>query len=70
MSEMTELLQRIEEECQVMHRAMYDYACVASHDVIQARYNTLGSYEAALAKQVGTEQATALLIEAYTRIIG
>ena len=70
MSEMTELLQRIEEECQAMQRAMYDYACVASHDVIQARYNTLGQYETALAEHVGDEKATALLIETYERIIG
>jgi len=41
-SEVAQLMEQIERECQAMQRAMYGYAQVASHQSINGRYAAIG----------------------------
>lgn len=57
MSEVARIRQQIEAECEAMRLAMYGYAVVASHKVIENRYKSLGKRQEELEQHVGKEEA-------------
>ena len=70
MSEIARIRQQIELECEAMRLALFGYAAVASHDLINHRYDALGREQIALEKIVGTEEANRIVYETYEKIIG
>lgn len=70
MSEIARLRKQIELECEAMRLAMEGFAVVASHQLIEQRYNSLGKYQADLEQRVGKEAATSIVIEIYTKVVG
>ena len=67
MSEVARLCRQIEMECQAMRLALYGYAVVASHEVIEQKYNSLGKYQDALEQLVGEEEASSIVVEIYIK---
>jgi hypothetical protein len=65
-SEVARLMQQIALETSAMQSAMTGFASVARHDAITHRYEAIGQYCDQLASLVGEEQATDLMIEAYS----
>ena len=70
MSEVARIRQQIEQECESMNLALYGYATVASHKIIERKYSNLGRHHETLEKHVGKEEANKILIEIYTKVIG
>ena len=70
MSEVARIRRQIELECGAMRQALSGYAVVASHQVIEQKYNALGKHQEALERLVGKEEASAFIVETYTRLIG
>ncbi len=70
MSEIARIREQIERECEAMNRALYGYATVASHKIIEQKYNNLGRHRESLEKHVSKEEAGKILIEIYTKVIG
>lgn len=70
MSEIARLRRQIELECEAMRLALDGYANVASHQIIEQRYNSLGKYQADLEQHVGKEEATNIVIEIYAKVVG
>jgi len=69
-SEVARLREQIERECQAMQQAMYGYAEVAKHQIINYRYNVIGKYRDRLETLVGEEAATTIVVEVYNKVIG
>ena len=70
-SEVTQLRSRIATEIQAMNRALYGYAEVARHQIIDQKYCQLGSYQDQLTKILGQREAIEVMIEefnAYAKI--
>ena len=65
-SEVARLMQQIALETSAMQAAMTGFASVAKHDTITHRYEAIGQCCDQLASLVGEEQATDLMIEAYS----
>lgn len=70
MSEVARLREQIERECEAMRLALYGYAAVASHQVIEQKYNNLGKHQDDLARHVGKEEAKGIVAEIYMKVIG
>jgi len=70
MSEVARLRKQIELECEAMRLALEGYATVASHQIIEQRYNSLGKCQADLEKHVGKEEANSIVVEIYTKVVG
>ncbi len=70
MSEVARLRKQIELECEAMRQGLYGYAAVASHEIIENRYNSLGKRQAELAHLVGHEEASQIVVEIYTKVVG
>lgn len=70
MSEVARIREQIELECAAMNLALYGYATVASHKIIEQKYNNLGRHRENLEKHVSKEEAGSILIEIYTKVIG
>ncbi|GCE10898.1 hypothetical protein [Tengunoibacter tsumagoiensis] len=70
MSEIARLRKQIELECEAMKRAMNGYAIVASHDVINHRYNELGRCQEELEKHVGSAEAAQITVDTYIKHVG
>ncbi len=70
MSEIAELRRQIELECEAMRLALSGYATVASHEVIEQKYNALGEHQEALGKLVGLEEANRIVVESYIKTVG
>ncbi|MHB8596036.1 MAG: hypothetical protein ACYDER_04410 [Ktedonobacteraceae bacterium] len=70
MSEVARIREQIERECEAMNLALYGYATVASHKIIEQKYNNLGRHRENLEKHVSKEEAGKILIEIYTKVIG
>lgn len=70
MSEIARIRRQIEEECAAMRLAMDGYATVASHAIIESRYNSLGKRQAELEQHVGREEANKIVVEIYAKVVG
>jgi hypothetical protein len=70
MSEVAKLRAKIEQECESIRLAMYGFAVVASHDVIERRYNALGEHQEALEKLVGKDEAGSIVARTYAKVVG
>ncbi|HLX57552.1 MAG TPA: hypothetical protein VKR83_11040 [Ktedonobacteraceae bacterium] len=70
MSEVARIRQQIEAECEAMRLAMYGYATVASHRIIDNRYRSLGKRQEELEKHVGKEEANAIVVDTYATVVG
>lgn len=70
MSEIARIREQIERECEAMNLALYGYATVASHKIIEQKYNNLGRHRENLEKHIGKEEAGKVIIEIYTKVIG
>jgi hypothetical protein len=69
MSEIARLRRQIELECEAMKRALYGYV-VASHDVINHKYDIIGQYQAELEQLVGEQEAAEIVCDLYAKIVG
>jgi hypothetical protein len=70
LSEIARLRRQIELECQAMRLALYGYAAVASHEVIEQKYKVLGKHLEALEQLVGPEEADSIVTETYIKVLG
>ena len=70
MSGVVQLRRQIERECEAMKQALCGYAVVASHDIINHKYDNLGRYQDELEQHVGKEEANAIVVKTYTDVIG
>ncbi len=70
MSEIARLRRQIELECEAMRLALYGYATVASHEIIEQRYNNLGKHQEELERYVGREEANSIVVETYAKVVG
>jgi hypothetical protein len=70
MSEVARLRRQIELECEAMRLAMEGYATVASHQIIEQRYTSLGQCQADLEQHVGKEEAASIVVEIYIKVVG
>jgi len=69
-SEVARLRRQIELECESIHLAMYGYAAVARHQIIEHKYNALGEYQEQLETLVGEEEAANIVRDTYIKVIG
>ncbi len=69
-SEVAQLMQRIDQECEAMQRGMTGFAQTASHEIIHQRFQNLDTAQRQLADLVGEKEATQIVVEAYIRNIG
>ncbi len=53
-----------------MRLALYGYAAVASHNVIEQKYNNLGRHQENLERYVGKEEASSIVAEIYVKVVG
>ncbi len=53
-----------------MRLAMYGYAAVASHRIIENRYKSLGKRQEELEQHVGKEEANAIVVDIYAKVVG
>ena len=70
MSEIARIRAQIEQECEALRLALYGYATVASHSIIERKYDSLGKRREELEKHLGTEEAGKIVCEIYTKVIG
>jgi hypothetical protein len=70
MSEVVRLCGQIELECEAMRLALYGYATVASHELIEQKYNALGKYQKDLEQLVGKEEANSIVVQTYVKVMG
>lgn len=68
-SEVARLREQIETVCGAMNQMLSGYAITSRHDIINHRYNTLGSYQEELETFVGEQQALEIVIETYNRVV-
>jgi hypothetical protein len=64
-SEVAQLRSRIAAEIQAMNRALYGYAEVARHQIIDQKYCQLGIYQDQLTKILGQREAIEVMIEEF-----
>lgn len=68
-SEVAQLRQQIELQVQALQSAMYGFAITARHEFIQARYNSIGTYQNRLAEQVGERAANQIVYKVYAEVM-
>jgi hypothetical protein len=69
LSEVAQLRQQIEMECQAMLLGFRGYAAVARHEFISNKYKTLGQYMDQLESLLGPEEAERIACETYNAVI-
>ncbi len=69
-SEVMRIRRQIELECESIRLAMTGYAMVASHEVINRKYEQIGRCQDQLEALVGQEQATLIMAETYINVLG
>ncbi len=69
-SEVARIRERIERECEAIHRVFEEPAIVASHASIEARYRNLHGLTKELEPHVGEQEATSILVEVYHKVVG
>ena len=69
-SEVARIRKQIELECQALHLALYGYATVTSHKIINHRYDNLGRYQDELSTLVGKEKALEVVVQTYNEVLG
>jgi hypothetical protein len=69
-SEVAQLRERIDQECEAMRQAMDGFAQTASHEFIHQRFHNLDVAQVQLAQLVGEKEATEIVVDAYIRKIG
>jgi hypothetical protein len=69
-SDVAQLRERIERECQAVQRMITGYATVSSHRIVNNSYYVLATYQEQLAKHVGEEEARRIIGETYVKIVG
>lgn len=70
MSEVAKLRAQIELECESIRLAMYGFADVASHEVIERKYTVLGEHQEALERLVGKDEASSIFFQTYAKVMG
>jgi hypothetical protein len=70
MSEIARLRAQIERECESIRLAMYGFAAVSSHAIIERKYNTLGEHQEELEKLVGKDEAGNIVARTYAKVVG
>lgn len=69
MSEVADLMRRIELECEALNRAMNGYAVVSSHEMITGHYNNIGGYQHKLENYMSPDEADDFVCEIYNRVL-
>jgi hypothetical protein len=64
-SEVAQLRSRIATEIQAMNRALYGYAEVTQHQIIDKKYHQLGIYQDQLTEILGQRDAMEVMIEEF-----
>ncbi|HLG78230.1 MAG TPA: hypothetical protein VKX46_17575, partial [Ktedonobacteraceae bacterium] len=67
MSEVARIRKLIELECEAMKRVLGGFCMAASHEMINNRFNSLGTLQDELAGIVGESAATQIAVETYIR---
>ncbi|HEU5382628.1 MAG TPA: hypothetical protein VFV38_45050 [Ktedonobacteraceae bacterium] len=62
-SEVTALKEQIDQECVALQRLKYEFAAVASHEMITHHYRQLDTCYLHLASHIGPEVALDLLVQ-------
>ncbi|MBE3559553.1 MAG: hypothetical protein IMW89_13440 [Ktedonobacteraceae bacterium] len=70
MSEVAQLMRRIEEECQAMQNGLSGYAISSPHEYIQHRYMSIEAIQRRLAEIVGEQEAMEWTFETYKKVMG
>ncbi len=68
-SEVAQMRQCIEWECEALQRMLSGFAMVASHDMIQHKYRRLGAYQEQLGALVGEQEAIKVVCETYNKVM-
>lgn len=69
-SEVAQLRQQIELECEAMQQALTGFAQSASHQFIHQKYANLEIAQHQLATLVGEEEATNIMVSVYCEVMG
>ncbi|QBD76360.1 hypothetical protein EPA93_10205 [Ktedonosporobacter rubrisoli] len=64
-SEVARLKQQITLECEAMKHAVSGYAITGKHEMIQHKYNQLGTSQGQLAQIVGEQRAAEIVASIY-----
>ena len=67
-SEVTRLMQQIEEEYTAARRGLHEYATVGRHEIITNRFNQAGQYIDRLAQLVGEKEAQHISTQIYIQV--
>jgi hypothetical protein len=67
-SEVAQLRERIELEIQAMRAGLTGYASVSRHDIINHKYDQLGSYQQQLEHHIGATAAIEVVIDALNHL--
>lgn len=67
-SEVAQLREKIELEIQAMHVGFTGYAAVSRHDIINHKYDQLGSYQQQLEQHIGATAAIEVVIAALNHL--
>jgi hypothetical protein len=70
MSEIAQIRQRIDQECEAMKAAMTGFAQTASHQFIHQRFQNLDVAQRQLAQLIGEQEATQIVVDTYINQIG
>ncbi|GCE16747.1 hypothetical protein [Dictyobacter kobayashii] len=70
MSEIADLRNRIELECQALRSLMEDFRQTAPHHIIQSRFESITPLQKQLSAHIGDEEAARMVVETYIRVIG
>ncbi len=68
-SEVARIREQIEVECESLHRALYDFATMASHDIINQKYDSLGQQQEQLGQIIGEQASREVLCDVYMRVV-
>jgi hypothetical protein len=69
-SEVARLRRQIDLEIEAAQRGMSGYAMTAQHSFIDARLRCAWEHKEALVAEVGEDEATKILVDAYIQIVG
>jgi hypothetical protein len=68
-SDIVQIRQQIEAECQSLSLIFHGYAVVSSHEAISHKYQSIEHHHNQLAQHIGEEEATNTVVDIYNKAI-
>ncbi|GAC1691870.1 MAG: hypothetical protein PVS3B1_30730 [Ktedonobacteraceae bacterium] len=68
-SEVAQLREKIEYEIQAMKWGLTGFAAIASHKVIENKYNQIGNYQDQLGELIGETEASKVVVDTYIKLM-